>query len=319
MSLIVKDKAAMKVAIFGGAGFIGSWIVDRLLQEKFHLNIFEHQNAKFYRDFDSTETVNWFSGNFLTQRDIEQVVEDTEIIIHLISTTVPKNSNDDPIFDVQTNLIPSINLFNKAALKKVKKIIFISSGGTIYGKPQYLPIDEMHPTEPEVSYGITKLAIEKYLLLHQEIYGIKAIILRVSNPYGARQSLQNPHGVINHFLHKILKNSPLDIYGDGSDIRDYIHVSDVAEACYRAILYSGKENIFNVGSGKGTNLHQLIDYIKKELRNDITLNYLPSRKFDVNSNILNINLAREELKWSPQVTLKDGLAKTINWLKNIII
>lgn len=305
----------MRITIFGGGGFIGSAIVDRLLKDGHVLRIFERPRVEPFREFSSNENVEWISGDMLSIYDIDQAVDNADIVIHLVSTTLPKNSNDDPVFDVQSNLVSSLQLLNVAVAKKISKIIFISSGGTVYGSPVYLPIDEKHPTEPQVSYGITKLAIEKYLLMYQKLHGIKVNILRVTNPYGERQRVETAQGVVGVFLSRALKNQPIEIWGDGSVTRDYIYIGDVAEAFAQAVHYNGTESVFNISSGVGTNLTGIISIIEQVLGKEIAKKFTPSRPIDVPVSILDNTRAKVELGWSPKMQLEEGIAKTANWMK----
>ena len=151
----------MKCVIFGGGGFIGSAIADRLLLDGHLVRIFERPRVEPFRKFKASEQVEWVTGDFLSTYDVGSAINGAEVVLHLVSTTLPKNSNDDPIYDVQSNVVGTLQLLNSMVAHNVRKIVFISSGGTVYGIPKYLPIDECHPTKPLVSYGITKLAIEK--------------------------------------------------------------------------------------------------------------------------------------------------------------
>jgi UDP-glucose 4-epimerase len=198
---------------------------------------------------------------------------------------------------------------------KVRNIVFISSGGTVYGNPVYLPIDEEHPTNPVVSYGITKLAIEKYLQIYERIHGIKAITLRVANPYGERQRIETAQGAVGTFLHRALTGNSIDIWGDGSVTRDYIHVSDVAAAFVQALHYTGKQRLFNVSSGVGISLNDLIATLEDALGKSIDRRYFPSRPFDVPVSVLSNKFARSELNWTPLISMSDGIARTLEWMK----
>ena len=306
----------MKCVIFGGGGFIGSAIVDRLLLEGHVIRIFERPRVEPYRKFAEYEQVEWVTGDLLSIYDVTEAIHDVDTIFHLVSTTLPKSSNDDPIYDVQSNLIASLQILNAMVTKKVPKIIFISSGGTVYGSPMYSPMDECHPTEPQVSYGITKLAIEKYLLMYKRLYGIKAIILRVANPYGERQRIETAQGAVGVFMHRALKGLPIDIWGDGSATRDYLHISDVVEAFAKAMSYSGEISVFNVSSGTGTSLNELINLLEDVLNTTIIRHHLPGRPFDVPVSVLCNNLAFDEMGWEPKVTLRNGLARTAIWMKD---
>ncbi|MDH1381236.1 NAD-dependent epimerase/dehydratase family protein [Comamonas aquatica] len=308
----------MKIAIFGGGGFIGSAIVDRLLKDGNMLRVFERPRIEPFRTFAADEGVEWVTGDLMSMHDVSQVVDGVDVVLHLVSTTLPKSSNDDPIYDVQSNLVATLQMLNAMRAKGVPKIVFISSGGTVYGKPNYLPIDEAHPTEPQVSYGITKLAIEKYLLLYQYQYGLKVNILRVTNPYGERQRVETAQGAVGVFLSRALQGQSLDIWGDGSVTRDYIYVSDVAEAFARAVAYEGPKSVFNVSSGIGTSLNTLIENLETVLGRPIERRYLEKRPFDVPVSVLDNSLARQELGWQPTVGLLDGIRRTARWMEKAL-
>jgi UDP-glucose 4-epimerase len=304
----------MKCVVFGGGGFIGSAVVDRLLRDGHSLRIFEQLRVNRFREFSAAERVEWVTGDFMNIHDSSDAVDGMDVVLHLVSCTLPKSSNDNPVYDVQSNLVATLRMIEAMVARNVRKIVFISSGGTIYGNPMYLPIDEAHPTNPQVSYGITKLAIEKYLLMFEKIHGIKANILRVANPFGERQRPETGQGAIGVFLYRALRQQPIEIWGDGSVTRDYIYIDDVAEAFACAVRYSGPKSVFNIGSGVGTQLNELIKIVEEILGKPVARRYLPARPFDVPISILSNSLAREELKWAPQVSLRDGIARTAKWL-----
>lgn len=305
----------MKCVIFGGGGFIGSAVTDRLLLDGASVRIFERPRVEPYRDFKADEQVEWITGDFLSTHDVSSAIEGVDVVVHLVSTTLPKNSNDDPIYDVQTNVVGMLQMLNAMVAHNVRKIVFTSSGGTVYGIPKYLPIDEEHPTDPLVSYGITKLVIEKYLHLYERMHGLKAIMLRVANPYGERQRIETAQGAIGVFLHHALSGKPIEIWGDGSVTRDYIHISDVADAFARAVDYSGPNSIFNISSGSGTSLNELIGILEETLGKHIERHYLPARSFDVPVSVLSNDLARAELHWAPSTSMREGIARTAVWME----
>jgi UDP-glucose 4-epimerase len=305
----------MKIVIFGGGGFIGSTIADRLLLDSHQLRIFERPRVAPYRKFAQSECVEWMTGDFSSTHDVSDAISGMDVVLHLVSTTLPKSSNDDPIYDVQSNVIATLQMLNAMVTHKVGKIVFISSGGTVYGNPTYLPIDEKHPTNPLVSYGITKLAIEKYLQMYSHLYGINAISLRVANPYGERQRIETAQGAVGVFLHHALTGLPIEIWGDGSVTRDYIHVSDVAEAFVRAVEYSGAKSLFNISSGAGTSLNELIGILENMLDRPVDVRYMPGRPFDVPVSVLSNDLAGAELGWAPTISMQDGIARTAQWMK----
>lgn len=305
----------MKCVIFGGGGFIGSAIADRLLRDGHALRIFERPRVLPYRTFAPDESMEWITGDMLSTHDVGAAIDGMDVVLHLVSSTLPKSSNDDMVYDVQSNLVSTLQLLNLMVAKRVRRIVFISSGGTVYGRPQYTPIDEQHPTNPVVSYGITKLAIEKYLLMFEAMHGIKANILRVANPYGERQRVETAQGAVGVFLHRALSGQPIEIWGDGSATRDYLHISDVADAFARAIGYEGQFSVFNISSGAGTTLNQLLVVLEETLGRPIERHYLPGRAFDVPVSVLSNALARRELGWEPRASLRDGIGRTAEWVR----
>lgn len=308
----------MKIVIFGGGGFIGSAIADRLLLDGHELTIFERPRVEPYRKFLDAESVKWLTGDLLSMHDVSDAINETDIVIHLVSSTLPKSSNDDPIYDVQSNLVGSLQMLNAMVAKKIRKIIFISSGGTVYGKPKYLPIDEHHATEPQVSYGITKLAIEKYLLLFEQMHGIRATILRVANPFGERQRIETAQGAVTAFLYRALSGRPIEIWGDGTATRDYIYISDVADAFACAVAYEGPRSVFNVSSGVGISLNNLVSLLEEILGYPIECRYLPGRSFDVPVSILSNELAQREMGWVPTVSLREGIENVVKWMTKTV-
>jgi UDP-glucose 4-epimerase len=303
----------MKCLVFGGGGFIGSAITDHLLSDGHSIRIFERPRVEPYRQFCPPESVEWIGADFLNSHDLRVAIRGVDVIIHLISTTLPKISNEDPIYDVHTNVIATLQLLNEMVTAGIRRILFISSGGTVYGSPRTTPIKESHPTNPEVSYGITKLAIEKYLYLYSRLHNLRPTILRVANPYGERQRIETAQGAAAAFIHRVLSNKPIEIWGDGSVVRDYIHVSDVARAFALALRYSGEEMIFNISTGVGTTLNDLILIMESLIGRPVDRKYITGRNFDVPVSVLDNSLAKAELGWAPNVTLVDGLRATIEW------
>lgn len=305
----------MKCVLFGGGGFIGSAIADRLLLDGHELRIFERTMIPPYRHFATHEQVDWVTGDLLNIHDVREALRDMDVVIHLVSTTLPKSSNDNPIYDVQSNLIASLQILDLMVEQQISKIVFISSGGTVYGTPEYLPIDEKHPTEPIVSYGITKLAIEKYLKMYRVLHGIQPVILRVANPYGERQRIETAQGAVGVFLYKAMHRQLIEIWGDGSITRDYIYVGDVASAFAKAVTYKGQHTVFNIGSGQGISLNLLLALIEDVLGHQVARQYLAGRLFDIPTSILCNQLAQSELGWTPMISMQDGLNKTVQWVQ----
>ncbi|RQR28842.1 NAD-dependent epimerase/dehydratase family protein [Burkholderia sp. Bp9143] len=300
----------MHCLLLGGGGFIGAAVADELLAAGYSVRIFERPDVQ---PRTAPSSVEWMSGNFLDQGDIARAVAGVDAVFHFVSTTLPKSSNDDPILDIQSNVCGTLHLLNQMVKHGVKRIVFASSGGTVYGMPEHMPIREDHPTDPLVSYGIAKLTIEKYLALYRRQYGLETVVLRVANPYGWGQRLGVAQGAVGEFINRALSGELIDIWGDGTVVRDYLYVSDVARAFRLALGYRGAETLFNIGSGVGTSLNDLIVAIELILGRTIERKYSHGRSFDVPVSVLDISRARNELGWVPEVDLASGLQKTVEW------
>ena len=196
-----------------------------------------------------------------------------------------------------------------------RRVVFVSSGGTVYGVPKSVPIREDHATDPICSYGITKLAIEKYLHLYRELHGLESVVLRLANPYGERQRTHASQGAIAVFLGKALRGEPIEIWGDGSVVRDYIHISDVTRALLLAMDHAGSNRLFNIGSGLGASLNEVLEAIESATGVAPERHYLDGRPFDVPRSVLCIERAERELGWRPHIGLKEGIARTAAWLR----
>jgi UDP-glucose 4-epimerase len=258
--------------------------------------------------------VEWVEGDFTNQRHLREIVKGMDFVIHCICTTLPQSSNENPIYDIYSNLISTLYLLEASRNSDVKRTIFFSSGGTIYGPPKLKPIPEDHQTDPCCSYGIQKLAIEKYFGLYNYLYGLDYAILRVSNAYGERQRPHHSQGAVTVFLHKVLKREEIEIWGDGSVVRDYVYVSDVADAVVALLKYSGKHKLFNISSGIGLSLRDLIQKIENVTGFHARVRFTSGRSFDVPANVLDNSLAKKELLWNPQIGFEEGLRRTMAYL-----
>jgi len=232
-------------------------------------------------------------------------------VFHLASTTLPSTSNADITYDLESNVVATVRILETAASMHVRRLVFVSSGGTVYGMAQQNPIPESHPTDPICSYGIHKLTIEKYLQLFRSMASLDSIVLRVSNMYGECQDCDRPLGAVAHFTTRAVSGIPIEIWGDGTTTRDYIHVDDVVNALSKSVSYEGTERLFNIGSGRGVSLNQLVGMLEQRLSKPVRVNYQPRRGFDVFANVLDISRARHELSWTPRVTLEFGLESMI--------
>lgn len=304
----------MKCVIFGGAGFIGSHIADALVASGHDVRIFDHPNIDTRNLTGILPQIEVVSGDFFNEKDIAPALSGAEIVVHLVSSTIPSSSNENPAYDVQTNLIGTLRMLDLARHAGIRKVVFASSGGTVYGQPTVSPIPETHPTEPLCSYGITKLSIEKYLQLYQYLYGLEYVVLRLSNPYGERQNPLGGLGAVTTFLARVAERKSVTIWGDGTVRRDYFYVGDLANAFVRAIEQSPPSKVFNIGSGSSLSLNELLSAIRSVTGENPEVIYTPARKLDVPVSCLDIQRAKDELGWFPQTILDEGLEKTWAWI-----
>lgn len=301
----------MKILVTGGAGFIGSSIVDLLISQGHDLYVLDdlssgkgeyvNKNATFY-EMDIKE-------------DVGKIINDVGIdcVIHHAAQINVRRSVEDPIFDAKINILGSLNLLESA--KDVKKFIFASTGGAIYGEPEYLPADESHPENPLSPYGVSKLAFEKCLYTYGEIYGLDYVSLRYGNVYGPRQDPYGEAGVVAIFANKMLGGEAPTINGDGNQTRDYVYVEDVAMSNLLALKKSPNEKIINVGTSIETSVNQIFETIQKSLGTEIEPVHGPAIKGEVDRISLDASRAKDELEWQPEVNLEEGIGKFLDYLK----
>lgn len=302
--------------MLGGSGFLGSYVVDALCEAGYNVSSFDRYPERFR---GKNEKIDFHQADFGNRGELELILKrGIDFVFHLVSSTIPQSSNDDPMFDVQSNVIESIALLEMCVKYSVKKIIFISSGGTVYGMPEKMPISETHPTLPLCSYGITKLTIENYLHLFYVLHGLKYSVLRLSNPYGPRQDPLGKQGAVAVFMNKILRGEEVIVWGDGSVVRDYIHASDFARSCV-VMLDSDKTGVYNVGAGKGTSINELIFLLEQVLDRKAKVKYLPGRGFDVPALYLDCSRIQHEYGWQPQIDFMLGLREMSQWMKEQIV
>jgi len=257
----------------------------------------------------------WTVGEFADRAALARAVEGNELVFHLIGSRLPESSNRDPIGDLDANVVSTLHLLEACRHSAVAKLVFASSGGTVYGVAPPIPIPETAPTEPITAYGIGKLAVEKYLSLYQRLYGLDYAVLRISNPFGPFQGGDRRQGVVAAFIHQALRGATLEIWGDGEVVRDFVYIDDVVAALAAAALQSGPHRLFNVGQGVGRSVNQVIADIESVLeRGPLARRYRPSRAADVPVNILDIGLIGRELGWQPRADWLASLRATARWL-----
>ena len=301
----------MRCLVVGGNGFIGGHLVWRLVEGGHGVQVYDRGPSRFRPAPGEAGYVEGDLGNYGLLRE---AVEGAEVVYHLVSTTLPKTSNDDPVYDVRSNLVDTLQLLEACVDAGVRKVVFASSGGTVYGPPRSTPITEDHPTDPISSYGITKLAVEKYLGLFHHLHGLDYAALRISNPYGPYQNPEGQQGAISVFLSRIRAGRPITIWGDGGVVRDYLYVLDLVDALELAATVETSDKVLNVGSGMGASLNALIDIMAEVVGEEPVVEYLSARRLDVPVSVLDIGRATEELGWQPETGLAEGIARTWDWI-----
>ncbi len=300
--------------VIGAGGFIGTNLCRRLVMEG-------HDVVAFGRKANFPEVLEgcrWIEGNFLNQADLEVAIENAEFVVHSLSTVTPATSNESPILDVEENLIGTLRLIELCSKKNVQKLIVLSSGGTVYGNNVPVPTPEDARNEPICSYGIVKLTIEKYLALHRLQSNLDSVVLRVANPFGAYQLVRG-QGVVAAMIDSVLKNKPVEIWGDGSVIRDYIYIEDLIDAILAAakITNSNIPRIYNIGSSVGRSLNEVIASITK-IHGSFEVTRLSGRIVDTPVSILDISRAKKFLNWHPKIEWASALDLTYSWFEQKI-
>lgn len=301
----------MRCLVLGGAGFIGSHVIDRLTQAGHEVRLLDRRPNPYWSPPAGVEC---FWADWGDPRAIDRALARVDVVVHLISTTVPATAGRDLAAELRADLEPTLGLLD-AARGRVRRVVFASSGGTVYGRAERLPIPEDHPTWPLSAHGVVKLTIEKYLHLYHHQSGLEYIILRSANPYGERQDPRRPQGAVGVFLGRLARDEAIEIAGDGSVVRDYFHVGDLAEAYRLAVETPLAAETFNVGSGQGLSLLELLEVVRRITKHTPSVVHRPARPQDVPANVLDTARLQSRLGWSPTVSLEDGLARTWAWIR----
>ncbi len=305
----MKSIGDLRCCVLGAGSFIGINLCEHLLGRVGYLRGFRRPGAS---DAPS-EGMDWVFGDFLNAGDIAAAVEGIDVVFHLVNATTPASANADMANDVSQNVLGSLSLMEACKAAGVKRIVYISSGGTVYGVPSIVPTPETAPCWPITAYGISKLTIERYLHLYHHHHQMDYRVLRVANPYGPHQTSRKGQGVIAAFLERAMSGQPIEVWGDGLSARDYIHVDDVSSALEAAAVHSGSDHVFNIGSGIPRTLIEIIDTIGEVLGSEIEIDRRPSRGIDIPISCLDISLAAEHLDWKPSIDFEEGLRRTVEW------
>jgi UDP-glucose 4-epimerase len=304
----------MKVLVTGGAGFIGSHVVDLYLANGFEVVIVDNLStgrlsnvnpaAIFYEmDIRSSELNDVF------------IKEHPDYVSHHAAQMDVRLSVSEPLYDADVNILGSINVIECARTYGVKRFVYISSGGAVYGEPVYLPCDEDHLIMPLCPYGASKHTVEHYLYMYQANYGLNYTIIRYPNVYGPRQDPHGEAGVVAIFIGQMLSGKPIIINGDGNQERDFVYVGDCAQANLLALTRTNESAIYNLGSGYGTSVNQIVDHLKRITGYQLDAIHGPAKVGETRRIYLTADKACRELGWMPTVSLEEGLARTVEYLR----
>ncbi|MFS0836756.1 NAD-dependent epimerase/dehydratase family protein [Paenibacillus sp. 1P03SA] len=303
----------MKILVTGGAGFIGSHVVDELLEQEHEVIIVDDlstgnsdyipPHVKFYKHTIESEEMD---SIFQTERP--------EAVLHLAAQIDVQNSLQYPQQDASINILGSIRLLELCRNYKTNKIIY-SSSAAVYGTPNYLAVDENHPIQPLSSYGISKYTPEKYIQMYSELYHLDYTILRYANVYGPRQISKGEGGVVSIFIDKLMKDDQPVIFGDGTQTRDFVYVTDVARANVLA-LKNGSREVLNISTGSPTSINELYKIAAEINQSGILPQYAPARDGDIVHSFLDNAKAQHHLGWVPQTTIDTGLHETFEYYRN---
>ncbi len=303
-----------KILVTGGAGFIGSHIVDRLIEESHKVVVIDNlstgskknlnKKAKFYNlNICNAKLADVFKkGKF-------------DYVFHLAAQIDVRKSVKDPQGSAKDNILGSLNILENCRINKVKKIIFTSTGGAVYGDADVIPTSESYPELPLSPYGIEKLAVDKYLNYYYKVFKLPYISLRLGNIYGPKQNSKGEAGVVAIFANKMIKGENPVINGPGKNTRDFVYVSDIVEANILA-MQSEKTGVYNIGTGEETNINTIFRNLKKLLNSDCKEIHGEAKQGEQKRSCLKNEKAKKDLNWKPKVKIEEGLQKTVNWFKD---
>ena len=296
--------------VIGGTGFIGVHVTQLLAESGREVMVFGRRKPS---EVVLPPNVDYACGDYSDRAALKKLLADASEIVDLAYLTVPKTSFADPVYDVLSNLPASVGLLLEAASRPRRKIVLVSSGGTVYGVAVRLPIAEDHPTRPVSPYGITKLAIENYAWMFNRVSNLPVVVARPANAYGEGQRAQSGQGFIAAAIHAITTGSEIEVYGPEGTVRDYVHVKDVAAGIVAALQRGVAGEAYNIGTGVGhSNLDvlRLLEPLAARAELNVRVRFLPRRHFDVPANVLDSGKLTAESGWRPVISLKDGLQQT---------
>ncbi|MGY1605495.1 NAD-dependent epimerase/dehydratase family protein [Geodermatophilus sp. SYSU D00815] len=294
--------------VIGGNGFIGSHVVDSLLRRGHSVAVFDRHRMGPPRWGDRPVEV--VHGDFLNAADVRAALRGSQVVLHLLSTTDPATAQGDPTMDIRTNITSSVQLFDACVDAGVAHVYFASSGGAIYGDQDQQVFAETDVTLPVSPYAIGKQAIESYLRYFRRTQGLESTTFRISNPYGPRQNPLKRQGVIPIFLRRVLEGAPLTVFGDGSMIRDYLYVGDLAEMIAEVVSTGPEHDLYNLGSGVGTTIDEVVGTIREVTGRDVPVEHLPRPATFVDHVVLSVERFEKEFATRATTSLADGVRLT---------
>lgn len=308
----------MRHLVIGAAGFIGTNLTIALSQKAEDEITVVDARKEFFAALEGRNLKNVIIREAAINEDtnFDELLQKQEVVYHLVSTTVPSTSNQQVSKELSANVIMTANLLEACVRCGVKRIVFISSGGTVYGKEQKCPLKEDTPTNPICSYGVQKITIEKLLYLYNYMYSLDYRIVRLANPYGPYQRPNGILGAVTTFTYKAIKHERIHVYGDGSVVRDFIFIDDAIKGIIKITGDEAKHKIYNLGCGKGTSIKQLLREIEIALGCNLEIEYHDARKVDVPVNYLDITRYENDFGDLQPTSLQEGIKKTAAFLEH---
>ncbi len=303
----------MKVLVTGGAGFIGSHLVDRLVQEGHEVVVVDNLSTGKRKNVNRAAT---FYKSDIQNPRLERVFrnERPSVVFHLAAQMNVRRSVDDPMFDASVNILGTLNVVEQAVRHGARKVVFASSGGAIYGEQDIFPAPESHPTRPLSPYGISKLSGEHYLAYYHRVCGIQTVSLRFANVYGPRQDPEGEAGVIAIFIQKLLNGEQPVVNGNGRQTRDFVYVEDVVEANL-CVMGQGIEGIFNVGTSVETPINEVFGLIREFTKSECKEVHGPAKKGEQLRSCVDPSKLKQQFGWEPRATLAEGLRRTVDYFR----
>lgn len=310
----------MNILILGAAGFIGTNLTIKLAEKQENKITLVDKKKSYFTAIDKLNLPNIveLESSLNVETDFS-ILCGQDVVYHLVSTNVPANSNQHISQDIEANVLFSSKLFDACVNNNVKKVVFVSSGGTVYGKESKCPLNENTPTNPISSYGLQKVTIEKLLYLYNYIYGLDYRIIRLTNPYGPYQRPNGILGVVTTFVYKALKGHEITVYGDGTVVRDFIYIDDAIRAILNIVYSKNKHHIFNLGCGYGTSVRELLETIHKALGLELNIVYKKARAVDVPVNYVDISRYEKNFGKLNPICLEEGIKKTAEFIKRELL